>query len=69
MSCRRIGAPLPLKYNPADFYVQLLAVVPNEEPSCRDRINKVCDAYERSDAAARNAAVTDYPVSGVQHTH
>lgn len=61
----RIGAPIPPKYNPADFFVQLLAVVPNEEVASRDRINKVCDAYERSDLAARSAAITDYPVSAI----
>ncbi|KAE8745105.1 ABC-transporter, subfamily G member 05 [Frankliniella occidentalis] len=61
----RIGAPIPPKYNPADFFVQLLAVVPNEEVTSRDRINRVCDAYERSEHAARSAAVTDYPVKGL----
>ncbi|XP_075159333.1 protein white-like [Haematobia irritans] len=40
-----IGAQCPTNYNPADFYVQVLAVVPGREVQSRDRISKICDNF------------------------
>ncbi|XP_061399143.1 protein white [Musca vetustissima] len=40
-----IGAQCPNNYNPADFYVQVLAVVPGREVESRDRISKICDNF------------------------
>uniref|UniRef100_A0A1A9V0K8 Protein white n=2 Tax=Glossina austeni TaxID=7395 RepID=A0A1A9V0K8_GLOAU len=40
-----IGAQCPTNYNPADFYVQVLAVVPGRELESRDRISKICDNF------------------------
>ncbi|TMW39470.1 hypothetical protein DOY81_015450, partial [Sarcophaga bullata] len=40
-----IGAQCPHNYNPADFYVQVLAVVPGREIESRDRISKICDNF------------------------
>uniref|UniRef100_A0A034VCM1 Protein white n=2 Tax=Bactrocera dorsalis TaxID=27457 RepID=A0A034VCM1_BACDO len=40
-----IGAQCPNNYNPADFYVQVLAVVPGREAESRDRIAKICDNF------------------------
>ncbi|XP_037932440.1 protein white-like [Teleopsis dalmanni] len=40
-----IGAQCPANYNPADFYVQILAVVPGKEQESRERIVKICDNF------------------------
>lgn len=45
----RLGAACPSNYNPADYLVQMLAVVPGQEMSCRHAINTVCDAFQKSD--------------------
>ena len=47
--CCRLGAGCPSNYNPADFFIQLLAVVPTREESCRQTIEMVCDAFHRSE--------------------
>ena len=44
-----LGAACPSNYNPADYFIQLLAVVPGQEASCRHAINTVCDAFRKSD--------------------
>lgn len=49
----RIGAPCPNNYNPADYFIQLLAVVPSRESSCRQSIDMICDNFEKSDVGAK----------------
>lgn len=46
--CRRLGAACPSNYNPADFFVQVLAVVPGRELTCRHAIETTCDAFQKS---------------------
>jgi len=46
-----VGAQCPTNYNPADFYVQVLAVVPGREIESRDRIAKICDNFAISKVA------------------
>lgn len=41
----QMNAPCPLNYNPADYYVQLLAIVPGKEDESRDNIRKICDSF------------------------
>lgn len=43
------GYPCPVNYNPADFFIQTLAVVPGKEETCRARVEGVCDTYEKSE--------------------
>lgn len=50
-----MGAVCPSNYNPADYFVQVLAVVPGKEASCRHTINAVCDAFQRSDQGMKIA--------------
>lgn len=45
----RLGAACPSNYNPADYFVQMLAIVPGQELSCRHEINTVCDAFRKSE--------------------
>lgn len=40
-----LEAPCPTNYNPADFYVEQLAIVPCKEDESRDTIRKICDAF------------------------
>ncbi|XP_070566509.1 protein white-like [Ptychodera flava] len=46
-----IGFTCPTNYNPADFYIQTLAIVPGKEQQCRDKVEKICDAYDSSSYA------------------
>uniref|UniRef100_A0A1Q3EWD8 Protein white n=1 Tax=Culex tarsalis TaxID=7177 RepID=A0A1Q3EWD8_CULTA len=47
----QLGIPCPPNYNPADFYVQMLAIAPNKESECRDTIKKICDSFATSQIA------------------
>ncbi|XP_062537157.1 protein white [Armigeres subalbatus] len=47
----QLGIPCPPNYNPADFYVQMLAIAPNKEAECRDTIKKICDSFAVSSIA------------------
>lgn len=48
-----MNAPCPTNYNPADFYVQMLAVVPGRESESRETIRRICDSYAVSDMAKK----------------
>lgn len=48
-----MDAACPSNHNPADFYIQLLAIVPTQEDDCRQKIQNICDAYESSEYAQR----------------
>ena len=43
------GFPCPAQYNPADHWVETLAVVPGQEEHCRNRLAKITDQFERSE--------------------
>ncbi|XP_071102630.1 protein white-like [Haliotis cracherodii] len=43
------GHPCPQNYNPADFYVLTLAIVPGREPECREKVEQLCDAFNGSE--------------------
>lgn len=47
----QLGTPCPSNYNPADFYVQQLAVVPGNENDSREKIRMICDTFASSDYA------------------
>lgn len=34
-----VGYPCPENYNPADFYVHTLAIVPGNEEECREKVH------------------------------
>jgi ABC-type multidrug transport system ATPase subunit len=42
-----IGYPCPENYNPADFYVHTLAIVPGKESECRKRVKvRKCAVFD-----------------------
>ncbi|XP_077978606.1 protein white-like [Glandiceps talaboti] len=43
-----IGFTCPTNYNPADFYIQTLAIVPGKERQCREKVEKICNCYDTS---------------------
>lgn len=47
----QLSTPCPSNYNPADFYVQQLAVVPGNEHDSRENIRRICDTFASSDYA------------------
>lgn len=49
----QMNAPCPNNYNPADFYVELLAIVPGSEDESRLKIRKICDAFAVSDVSTK----------------
>ncbi|CAL8086730.1 unnamed protein product [Orchesella dallaii] len=46
-----IGYPCPETYNPADFYIQTLAIRPGNLEECLQRSNDICDQFAESDEA------------------
>ncbi|XP_012525944.1 protein white [Monomorium pharaonis] len=46
---KTLGAVCPSNHNPADFFVQVLAVVPGRELTCRYAIETTCDAFRKSE--------------------
>lgn len=53
----RLGVPCPVNYNPADYFVQLLAIAPNKELECRATIKKICDSFAVSTLAEEVNAI------------
>ncbi|OTF78389.1 ABC transporter sub-family G-like protein [Euroglyphus maynei] len=51
----KIGHQCPENYNPADFFVHELAVVPGKEIECRKKINRICDYFERLSRERQNS--------------
>jgi len=47
----RNGYPCPTNYNPADFYVQTLAIRSGKEDECRERCHQIFSAHEAEQAA------------------
>jgi len=39
---------MPSNYNPADHYVQTLAIVPGDEVNCRERVEAITSKYKLS---------------------
>lgn len=47
----RCGYPCPVNFNPADFFIQTLAIQPGSEEQCLKNVNHICDSYEKSESA------------------
>ncbi|XP_052810071.1 protein white-like isoform X2 [Mya arenaria] len=46
---KRSGFPCPVNFNPADFYIHTMAVIPGKETECKAQIESICDKFQSSD--------------------
>ncbi|RMX58452.1 hypothetical protein pdam_00022053 [Pocillopora damicornis] len=55
-----LGYPCPMNFNPADYFVHTLAIVPGDEEHCKERVKEICDAYsERAAEIAKEESGLD----------
>ncbi|KAL1138055.1 hypothetical protein AAG570_009750 [Ranatra chinensis] len=59
---KAMGAACPSNYNPADFFIQLLAVVPTREETCRNMIDMVCDSFENSEIGGKLSSESEFKI-------
>ncbi|XP_045170126.2 protein white-like isoform X2 [Mercenaria mercenaria] len=45
---KSVGYPCPVNYNPADFYIMTMAVVPGKETECKEKIEAICDKFSET---------------------
>ncbi|XP_014285221.1 protein white [Halyomorpha halys] len=64
---KTMGAACPSNYNPADFFIQLLAVVPTREETCRNMIEMVCDSYKNSDIGEKMILQAELATQGTKN--
>lgn len=43
----RAGLRCPVNYNPADFYIHNLAIVPGKETECKEKVANICSQFAR----------------------
>ena len=48
MNKSSLGYVCPATYNPSDFYIQTLAVLPNNRQETLQRSRYICNAYDQS---------------------
>ncbi|XP_065841008.1 protein white-like isoform X2 [Oscarella lobularis] len=62
----RCGYACPQDYNPADFYIHTLAIVPGEEEKSRDRIEHITEAFVQNEkgATAKDTVIEDADSTG-----
>ncbi|KAK7111239.1 protein white-like isoform X1 [Littorina saxatilis] len=45
---RGLNYRCPVNFNPADFFILTLAIVPGKETECRQKVNTICDAFSET---------------------
>lgn len=45
---REVGYACPTNFNPADFFIQTMAIVPGMEEQCRQRVDKIAGCFQES---------------------
>lgn len=58
------GFPVPYNYNPADHYIETLAVIPGEEEECRQRCNMIAEIFSDRMISAEST-ITNEPFTEV----
>ncbi|XP_043198378.1 protein white-like isoform X1 [Amphibalanus amphitrite] len=43
---REVGYACPTNFNPADFFIQTMAIVPGNEEQCRQRVDKIATRFQ-----------------------
>lgn len=56
----RMGYHCPSAYNPAEFFIKALAVVPGCEENCKQAIKGICDQFAVSEYAKQIEVVVQY---------
>ncbi len=56
----RCGYPCPDKFNPSDHYVHVLAIIPGDEESCRERVRAITQEFQDSDEGREIKAVVEH---------
>lgn len=56
----RMGYHFPSAYNPAEFFIKALAVVPGCEEMCKQTIKSICEHFAVSDYAKQIDVVVQY---------
>lgn len=46
-----LGYRCPMTYNPTDYFIKVLSIIPGSEAASRNAIKSVCDRFAVSDAA------------------
>lgn len=59
----RLQAPCPVNFNPADYYIQILSIIPGREDSCKHAVKSICDAFETSSVGIKIKKATAATVS------
>jgi hypothetical protein len=62
--CGRCGFPCPGNYNPADHYLQVLALVPGQEEAGHVQLGRICDEFERSEQGVELARMAEEATHG-----
>lgn len=59
------GLTCPTNYNPADFYLDKLSLIPGQEEDCTNRIQLICDTYSKSESCSLiNSSIKDINDTG-----
>ena len=58
-----VGYECPATYNPADFYVQTLAIVPGLEDTSRTTVRAICDRFAVTATARQIDLLIQYEAS------
>ncbi|XP_048753747.2 protein white-like isoform X2 [Ostrea edulis] len=54
------GHACPMNYNPADYFILTLAIVPGKEADCRSRVKNLCDGFEASEPFRKMTEETNH---------
>ena len=55
-------------FNPADHYVQVLAITPGQEEKCRERVSQICNYFEKSEEGQEIKQEVHYQKTHRQNT-
>ncbi|KAG8177287.1 hypothetical protein JTE90_029423 [Oedothorax gibbosus] len=57
----RAGLKCPMNYNPADFYIHNLAIVPGKEAESKQKVAEICKLFERESQSRVERTVSTTP--------
>ncbi|CAL1279820.1 unnamed protein product [Larinioides sclopetarius] len=63
---KRAGLQCPINYNPADFYIQNLAIVPGKEKESREKVMAIVEQFSREAKTIECTISTGYSIPAPQ---